>query len=237
MENLKQTLQSLCDLQKYDIAISKLNEAITEAPAKILQAQQELESKKEQTQNAKQEYVNLNSQRKEKEAMLESREQSIKKHSAELNSIKSNEAYKALSMEIEKAKADKSVVEDEILELLMKIDSEAVVVKTAETELKNFEQTIKSKIAEIESNVQLAKSEIEKIEKQRQQHLNLIDPQVLAQYERIKSGNSVDPIAFVETNSCSACGLVLRPQVLIDVKKGSNLIFCDGCCRILVDKT
>ena len=49
-------------------------------------------------------------------------------------------------LEIEKAKADKSVIEDEILELMEKIDIESAVIKQAEADFKVFEQKTNAEI-------------------------------------------------------------------------------------------
>ncbi len=53
--------------------------------------------------------------KKEKEMELAAREEKIKNNNLELNSVKSNDAYKALLTEIDNAKIEKTAFEDEIL--------------------------------------------------------------------------------------------------------------------------
>ena len=48
-----------------------------------------------------------------------------------------------------------------------------------------------------------------------------------------KSGKAV---AFVEKNSCSGCGVNLRPQLIIEIKRGKKIISCENCGRLLVAK-
>src|SRR5207244_10281573 len=63
--------------------------------------------------------------RKAKELEVADKEAAIKKHQNELNAVKSNEAFKALMHEIDRAKAEKNQIEDAILQLME--EAEAVV--------------------------------------------------------------------------------------------------------------
>ena len=236
MENLKQDLELLYELQDYDIKIEKIKEQVSSAPKRVEERQKELEDKKTETDLKKKAFVELNSLKKEKESLLDSREKAIGKHSLELNSVKSNDTYKALLLEIEKAKADKSVVEDEILMLMDKIDSEAVIVKKAESELRESEQKIKSEIAEIESSANKAEEEIKTLEKEREEYKLKVNKNILDQYERIREGRNGQGICVIDAESCGGCGMVLRPQLINQAQKCHELVFCDNCSRILLKK-
>ncbi|MDR2426193.1 MAG: C4-type zinc ribbon domain-containing protein [Endomicrobium sp.] len=236
MENLRQDLELLYELQEYDIKIENIRNAISDVPLQIDNKQKELEIKKREMEEKKKNYVNLNSLRKEKEAVLDAKEKAIGKHSLELNTIKSNDTYKALLLEIGKAKADKSIIEDEILELMDKIENENKIVKDSETELREFEVKIKSEIAEIEISANKYSDEIKKIEEERERHKLKVNKNILQQYERIREGRNGQGISIIEGESCGGCGMVLRPQLINQAQKCHDLIFCDNCSRILLKK-
>lgn len=236
MGNLKQDLELLYTLQDYDIKIEKIRAEIQKAPNLIQEKNNEISVKKSETEQKKKDFVDLNTQKKEKEALLASKEQVISKHSMELNSVKSNDTYKALLLEIEKAKADVSVAEDEILELMTKIDAETVLVKEAEKELADFENKIKIEISEIESNVKKDEESIVALEKDREEHKQKVNKNILDQYERIREGRDGQGICIVDGESCGGCGMVLRPQLINQAQKCSDLVFCDNCSRILLKK-
>ena len=236
MENLKQDLELLYELQDYDIKIENIKKRIEGAPAFIEEKKKELEAKKQEADEKKKNFVALNSLKKEKEAILDTKEKSIGKHSLELNSVKSNDTYKALLLEIEKAKADKSVIEDEILELMDKIDNENKIVKEFESELKAYEQKTASEISEVESSARQLSDEIKKIEEEREQHKNKVNKSILDQYERIREGRNGQGICLVDAESCGGCGMVLRPQLINQAHKCNELVLCDNCSRILLKK-
>ncbi|MDR2191975.1 MAG: C4-type zinc ribbon domain-containing protein [Endomicrobium sp.] len=236
MENLKQDLEILYGLQNYDIKILKIKSEIENAPAFIAEQKLRLENKKSETETAKKNYVSLNSLKKEKEALLDSKEKAIAKHSMELNAVKSNDAYKALILEIEKAKADKSVIEDEILELMEKIDEETVKVKKAESELKEYEQKINAEINGVSDSLKAWEEEIVNLEKERREYKGKVNPKILEQYERVREGRDGQGIVLIDGDACGGCAMVLRPQLINQAQKCTELVFCDNCSRILLKR-
>jgi len=236
MENLKNDLELLYELQDYDLKIEGIRKRIENAPALIDGMNKDLDAKRQEAEEKKKNFVALNSLKKEKEAVLDSKEKAIGKHSLELNSVKSNDTYKALLVEIEKAKADKSVIEDEILELMDKIENENKIVKESEAELKAYEQKVKSEISETESSVKRFSDEITKIEEERNRHKDKVNKNILDQYERIREGRDGQGICLIDGESCGGCGMVLRPQLINQAQKCHELVFCDNCSRILLKK-
>lgn len=236
MENLKQNLELLYELQDYDIKIEKIKENVENSPVLIEEKEKDLQEKKATAEAEKKHFVELNSIKKEKEALLDSKEKLIDKHSLELNSIKSNDTYKAMLLEIEKAKADKSVIEDEILELMEKIDIESAVIKQAEADFKVFEQKTNAEIEEIKNSSKKSEDEIAKLEKEREEHKQKVDKNILEQYERIREGRNGQGICFIDGESCGGCGMVLRPQLINQAYKYTELVYCDNCSRILMKK-
>jgi predicted nucleic acid-binding Zn-ribbon protein len=236
VESLKQDLELLYELQIYDIKIDDVRKKVDQAPLLIEEKNEVLFVKKAVVDATRQHFVEMSSLKKEKEALLDSKEKAINKYVLELNTVKSNNVYKALLLEIEKSKADKTVVEDEILELMDRIDGEAVKVKVSEDELKMIENKIKNDIREIELSAKKLEEEIIKIEKEREDHKLKIDKSVLLHYERLRKGRSGQGIALIDQDSCSGCGMALRPQLINQAQKGLDLVFCDNCSRILLKK-
>ena len=236
MENLKSDLELLYELQSYDTKIAVLKGKIDAAPALIGAKQEEIAAKKAITEEEKKNFINLNTLKKEKDALLASKEQLISKYTLELNTVKSNDTYKAMLLDIEKSKADISVIEDEILELLTKIDEESVKVKKAEADLKDFEQKITGEISEINASVKKYEDEMNAIHSQREEHKKKVNLKILDQYERIREGRDGQGICLVDGDSCNGCGMILRPQLINLAQKCADLVFCDNCSRILLKK-
>jgi predicted nucleic acid-binding Zn-ribbon protein len=236
MEDLKQDLELLFELQNYDIKISDVNKQISLAPSSIEQKNIILEDKKAELSEEKKKYVDLVSLKKEKESLLADKEKAIEKHSMELNTVKSNDTYKALLLEKAKAKADKNILEDELLALMEKVDEESAKIKTAENEFQKFEENIKKEITDIKNNANKLKEEAIALENKREEHKLKVSKSVLSHYERLKEGRDGRGLVIVDGESCGGCGMVLRTQLINQALKGQDLVFCDNCSRILFKK-
>ncbi|MDR0820095.1 MAG: C4-type zinc ribbon domain-containing protein [Endomicrobium sp.] len=236
MDNLRPELKLLYELQSYDVKISDIREKIGKAPSLVEEKKKSLEYKKVETETKKKNFVKLNSLKKEKEAVFDSKEKAISVHSAELNSVKSNDVYKAVLLKIEKTESDKSVIENEILEFMDKIEKESVIVKSAENELKKFEKTVKNEINEFENFIKKLEKEVTAVEKEREEYKLKISKTILMEYERLRAGRDGRGICLIDDESCGGCGMMLRPQLINQVYKCHELVFCDNCSRILLQK-
>jgi predicted nucleic acid-binding Zn-ribbon protein len=236
MDNLRPELKLLYELQNYDIRISDIRGKISKVPFLVEDKKKSLEYKKKAIEIKKKNFVKLNSLRKEKEAMLDLKEKAISVYSVELNRVKSNDVYKAVLLRIEKAESDKSVIEDDILELMDKIEKESVIVKSAEDELKKFEKTIKSEINEFENFIKKLEKEVTAVEKEREEYKLKISETILMQYESLRNGRDGRGICLINNESCEGCGIMLRPQLINQAYKCHELVFCDNCSRMLLQK-
>jgi predicted nucleic acid-binding Zn-ribbon protein len=236
MDNLRPELELLYELQSYDIRISDIKKKISKAPSLVEEKRKSLEYKKTQAETKKKNYVRLNSLKKEKEAAFDSKEKAINIYSIELNSVKSNDIYKEVLLKIEKAERDKGIIENEILELMDKIEKESVIVKSTEDELKKVEKEIKNEINEFESFIKKVEKEITAVETEREEYKLKISENILMQYERIRDGRDGRGICLIDDESCGGCGMMLRPQLINQSYKCHELVFCDNCSRILLQK-
>ncbi len=117
-DNIKQLLQ----LQERDSDLDRVRAEAASIPAKITALKTEIQTNKSALENAKQDLTQFQVAKKQKDLDLESREAAIRKHSGDLNAVKTNDAYRALLGEIEKAKQDRSALEDDVLRLMEQID-------------------------------------------------------------------------------------------------------------------
>ncbi len=139
-------------------------------------------------------------------------------------------------LKIEKVENDKGVIENEILELMDKIEKESVIVKSIEDELKNLEKRIKNEISEFENFIKNLEKEVSVVETEREEYKLKISKTILMQYERIRDGRGGRGICLINGESCGDCGMMLRPQLINQSYKCHELVFCDNCSRILLQK-
>ena len=233
---LSDDITLLIELQEKDNAIDVLNSQISGIPLEITQKKELILQLKTDFEATKSLFTQLQIKRKEKEMDVETKENLIKKHSGELNSIKSNDAYKALILEIEQAKKEKYALEDEILQIMEDSEKKSAELKENEKKYKEKEKHIEQEITDITKKLDVFKNDVLQKCQQRTILAQKVEPNILSMYEYIRSGKGGVAIACIEGENCGGCHINLRPQLINEVHKAQALVRCDNCFRILYKK-
>ncbi|MDE0609588.1 MAG: hypothetical protein OXH77_06740 [Anaerolineaceae bacterium] len=75
------------------------------------------------------------------------------------------------------------------------------------------------------------------LERQRKGALENIQPELQRQYEALKPRKGGQPVARMEGNSCTLCGVAQNITAEREVQQGRRLVTCTNCGRILVAVT
>lgn len=229
----KEHLQALIALQDKDAGLDKIQAEMDRIPAEIAALKAGLEKEKAQLDGAKAKTIVLEKKKKEKELELAGKEEAARKHGAELNSVKTNEAFKALQKEIEAAKQAGSAIETEILVLMDEVDASRKQEKTAAVELKVVEDKVKAQVAALEAELAEIKARFEAAKAARQEAAAPVPAEAMRIYEHIRGRGKKDAVVPIDGNTCSACRVVLAPQVIVEATKAKSLVSCESCQRIL----
>ena len=226
-------LKVLTDVQALDSEIYQARQILLSHPEKKEAIKEEQEKEVEHLQQAEERYTALELKKKDKEISLEESEGKIAKYQGQLMQIKTNKEYTAMLKEIEGAKADKSVLEEDVLMVMDEVDqakaqvtNEKKLVAEKEAEHKKVLDQMDQETAELEKSIQ-------DLNEKRSGILPNIDAKILAQYERIlvkKQGVALVP---VRNGACSGCNMVLPPQEINEIQMATRLIMCESCARIL----
>ncbi len=168
-----------------------------------------------------------------KELDLKTNEGEITKYNVQLNSIKTNKEYSALISEIGSKKADMSILEDEILDTMSKLEIANQGVQKTTEDLRNEEESLKNLINSVDAEVKEADIEIEKIKGEQKKYIDLLDEHSLNNYNRlsnIKGGKAIVPVIG---NVCGGCSMNITTQTLNELMGSKDLVFCRSCSRIL----
>lgn len=201
---------------------------------------QDVQKKKTQIENEKAlaekkqgEKVSVQKEIDRKELDLKSKEGEIAKYNVQLNSIKTNKEYSALISEIGSKKADMSILEDEILDLMSRLEiANQGYVKVTE-DLRNEDESLKYLINSVDTEIKEADIEIEKTKSEQKKYIDLLDDHSLKNYNRlsnIKGGKAIVPVI---ANVCGGCSMNVTTQTLNELMGGKDLVFCRSCSRIL----
>ncbi|MCS7231939.1 MAG: C4-type zinc ribbon domain-containing protein [Elusimicrobiota bacterium] len=233
-EELILTLKKLLKLQSYDEELILLKEEIEAIPIEI-QNQESLISQIQKAKDELKEKIKKTQvEIKEKEIEIQSIEQQIKKHTQELNSVKTNEQYRALLNEIERLNQQKDTIETEILILMEELDKKNKELKEEEDRLNNTKNLVEQKIRELKEKHQKLKENFELKNKERNLFASTIDKKYLDIYNNIssKKESALSAVNFSD-NTCEKCNMSITKQEINEIRKYEEFIFCSSCSRIL----
>ncbi|MDD5595570.1 MAG: C4-type zinc ribbon domain-containing protein [Candidatus Omnitrophica bacterium] len=238
MSDLKAQLSSLNKLQTIDAEIYALEHEKLAKPQETKALEAAFEEKKVGVANADKVLLDLQKQKKEKELELASKEEAAKKLQTQLFALKTNKEYQAMLTQIADAKADGSVIEDRILELMDKIDRSKADIDKEKEKLAGEEKLFNEQKKKVDLRIKEIDDRLAQLAALRKQALVDIDPKILAQYERILSSRDGLAIVGVKNNSCLGCNMFVPPQVINLIKMYDKIITCEVCNRMLfVDET
>lgn len=231
--NLKEQLTNLVKLQAIDSEIYALNQSKLSMPEEIKALGAAFEAKKSELSCAEKLLLDLQKQKKEQEAELSTKEESAKKLQGQLFSLKTNKEYQTMMQQIADAKADGSVVEDKILQIMEQMDKVKVESDKEKIKLKEEEKIFNDQKTKIQARIKEVDDRLVELEAQKKQMSPGINPKVYAQYERILSMRRGLAITTVKNNSCQGCNMSVPPQVVNLIKMHDKIITCEMCNRIL----
>lgn len=235
--DLKDELRKLVNLQGIDDELYFLrNLRDIEKPKELEDLKTGFEKKKEIFHVFEDNLKKLQVDKKNKELDLSSKEEALQKAQAYLYQVKTNKEYQAQLTQIESIKADISRLEDQILEIMDKIEKEEKNFKEAKEKLTNEEKVFKEEEKRIKDEINDIETKIKDLEGKRKIFADEIDKNILARYEYLVNSRRGKAIAFIDDEHCSVCHIKVTAQKINEAKMYKELIFCESCARILCIK-
>ncbi|MEK7232556.1 MAG: C4-type zinc ribbon domain-containing protein [Elusimicrobiota bacterium] len=229
----KEALQALVALQQKDKHLDSIQHEIDSVPPRIAALKADLEEEKRHMDAAKAKILELEKKKKSKELDVAAMDEAARKHSAQLNDLKSNDAYKVMQAEIVAEKAAAGDIETEILQIMEELDGAKVQEKAATSEFKKTEEFSKRDLEKLEAEMSHAKGRFEISRIERDATAAAVAPSEMRVYNHIRSRGKPDAVVPVVSGHCGACQINLTPGLILEIVRLRSLVTCESCQRIL----
>ena len=199
----------------------------------IRSLQNALEAKKEEVQLTKVQFDRL-------ELELKSRDESIARLRASLNTAKTNKEYAAVLTQLNTTKADNSKIESQSLELLKDIEADEVECGDIQRQIDEQKETLEQTRKESETLAVKYQVGIDKIQTEWDQVAQDIPSDSLDTFNRVADtydGHAVAPIEQEGRKgaySCGGCFMAITAESVNMLMTKDDIIRCPNCTRILV---
>ncbi len=160
----------------------------------------------------------------------------IKKYKKQMDEVRNDREFKALTKELEDQELDIKLAEKRIGDSERLKEKRTEVVKGLKEELKEMEAALKLKQSELDKIVEKTEKEEEKLGKSSERAKKKINERLLKSYIKIRknyrNGLAVVP---VERDACGGCYNKVPAQIQLELALFKKIIACEHCGRVLVD--
>ena len=236
----------LIPLQDLDLLIHRLKVQAAEKPRQIASVEEKLTHARQNLEAIQAEIKALKLEGAKRELNVKEFDDKITKITAQSMTAKKNDEYQAFQKEISGFKADKSRVEDGLLDIMMQVEEKVKLEKLRQEELKQAEGAWAQEKKRIEAEIETVHREIEGVLSRRKELMDAVDKEILRVYERVLIAKD-DGVALgvvvkyvviedegkVTYWQCEGCGVGLNMQDVNLLMMGKEIQFCRTCSRIM----
>ncbi len=231
--SIQEEIEKLLQLQDRDMKLRELRAEKEEQPKRLAALKESFQARGKDLAQAKEALKSKQAEMKKIELEVESTKQNILKHSNQLFQVKSNEEYRALEKEIALEKSQSSDREDVIIQDMMEIDTIKEKIKQLEEKHAQDEKELKAQETLIQERIKNLEVQIKQLQDERHNLEVRVREDILSVYNRVLKNKPESPVVPVQNYICLGCHMSLIHQTYADVRRGTELVHCENCSRIL----
>jgi uncharacterized protein len=222
----------LRELHRIHIQLSDLRERRDRGPKQIKAHETNVAKTEAEVTRLKNEHKTTRVAADQKQLQLKSDEGKIIDLRAKLNVVKSNREYQAMKDQIAAAEMANSVLQDEILEALEKIEAAKSIVTEAEQrwtkakeEMAKVQNAVRDQQGALDNDYKRLEGELVESEKK-------LPDDLRETYSRMVRGKGADGLAQVEGEHCGGCYQTITANTMNSLLM-DKIVFCQVCGRIM----
>lgn len=233
-------LKHLLDLQHADLRLHEVRTRLALYPKRLAEVDARVAAARAEIEKSKTAQTTALKERKKYELDVEQWKEKAHKYRDQSYEVKTNDAYKALQHEAQMAEAEMAKAEDRLLEQMVASEEYDRRIKAAEKALAEVEGVARTERAQLQTEQAAAQKEVAELEAERQKAVAEIPEDLVDHYQRIARKHNGISLAEVRDETCTACGVRVRPHVFQELRQSgtatvqnAELFHCETCTRIL----
>lgn len=223
----------LKDLQALDFELKELQQHLERIPNQISGFELNLDENQNVVDQARKMLEDQRQAQRHTENEVAALLEQLSKYKTQLMEVKTNKEYQAVLREIETIEQQIGKKEDQILELMLVAEGRLGEANALEKECRQKNAEILRKKTEVQSFLSKTEIQIVEVDGKRKSLVGVIPASLVARYQRISTARGGHVLAQIVDGFCQGCNVVLRPQLIAEVKTVTRIATCEACNRIL----
>ncbi|PRD48726.1 zinc ribbon domain-containing protein [Sphingobacterium haloxyli] len=236
-QSVEQKLKALWTLQSIHTKIDKIRQVRGELPIEVADLEDEIAGLDTRIEKIRTDLDDLEDSIVNRRNMIKDAQAAIKKYEGQLNEVKNNREYDAISKEIEIQGLEIQVCEKRIREAEFEIKNKTELYESTQKSLEYSKGELDVKKQELETITGETQKEEDALVDKADKAENNIEDRLLKVYNKLR-GTFRNGLAVVsiERDSCSGCYNKIPPQLQSEIRQRKKVIICEHCGRIIVDE-
>ncbi len=234
--SVAEKLKQLFELQMVDSELDQIHVLKGELPMEVADLEDEIAGLDTRI-------TKLKAQQKESEQEVSRHNTNIKdanlhieRYTKQLDSVKNNREFDALTKEIENQKLEIQLSEKRIKEHKFAVAQKQETLDVNEKRFAQKNKDLDNKKVELAAIIEKTEKEEEKLLKKTEKARKKIEERLLRAYDKTRTSyrNGL-AVVKVERDACGGCFNKVPAQVQIEIGLRKKIVACEHCGRVLVD--
>jgi len=227
-------LSQLIELQELDLEIQRITDRLARIPVEREQVESEFRQYAAEFLDLKSKHEQTLEDRTQLEAELATTQQHHDKYKQDLMRVTNQKQYETALREIDATKKQVGALESDILKRMEELEKLDAEMQTRSPDVDRRRTEADQTLAALDDERQQLEQNLAGFGERRQQLAAKISKPLFAAYDRLARGKRGQALAVVSNEGiCMGCRVKVRPKVFSDVRRGTEMITCESCGRIL----
>lgn len=230
-------LTQLYQLQLIDSKIDEIQVLKGELPIEVSDLEDEIAGLETRTKRLEERIDESSQEIGAHEANIKESNTLIERYEKQLDEVKNNREFEALTKEIELQKLEIQLSEKKKGEAVLVKDAKVATLEEAVARLETKKNNLSIKKVELEKIIERTNAKEQSLRKKSEKAKSSIDELLLRSYKRIRARyrNGL-AVVTIRRDSCGGCFNRIPPQLQIEIGLYKNIVACEHCGRVLVDE-
>jgi len=236
-QSIADKLRSLYALQQTDSKLDEIAVLKGELPMEVSDLEDEISGLNTRLRKLEGSIAEIDLEIARHNNNIKEAEALIARYEKQLDNVKNNREFDALTKEIELQKLEIQLSQKKIREATankeVKVESQTQIASKLEQRMKDVD----SKKVELQKIIEKTEKEETKLTKDSEKARKGIEERLLVAYDKIrKTYRNGLAVVTVQRGACGGCFNRIPPQMQIEIGVMKKIIACEHCGRVLVDE-
>lgn len=237
-QSIADKLRTLYALQQVDSKMDEIAVLKGELPMEVSDLEDEITGLNTRLKKLESSVAEIDHEVSKHNSNIKDSENLILKYEKQLDNVKNNREFDALTKEIELQRLEIQLSQKKIREANASNVSKKEALDAIVAKLAQRNKDLDSKKVELQKIIEKTEKEEVKLSKESEKARKLIEDRLLISYDKIrKTYRNGLAVVTVSRGACGGCFNRIPPQLQIEIGVMKKIIACEHCGRVLVDES